>query len=181
MTVAGAQPDHDEVVIWAPQRAVLTVVLGLPGIIVSASVFGFSISGLVDVSLAILVASCVGAAVVAVRVAGWGWFAAQRSVAVSGEKLLVRHRSTTVGEIAWADVASIKLICGDTLLRMTLSFIWIDADFPRIIATPKDQWAGSSSLPPLLALVPGERDRLKKALAASCSQRSIPFEADARH
>jgi hypothetical protein len=161
--------------VWAARRTTATVGLGLPGIIVSAGLTGFLATMFFDVSAAMAIAVTVAVIVVALRVFAWTQLVARRAVAVSDTHLAVRRGAKILNQMPWTDIASVRLIPGNSRLRMMFDIFSDDADFPYILARPTDVWDVRGPFPPLLAVLPAELQRLESALEEACAARSVPF------
>lgn len=166
--------------IWAPQRVLLSVLVALPSAAVSVAVSVVVISGLFEVSKAVVVLVTIAAVVVAGRVVTWVVFAGRRSVAVSPTSLVIRRGARIERQMAWKDIASVQLSRGDSLAALVLDVTSDGSDFPTIVAMPAGTWDVRRGFPGLLAFLPAEFRRLSVALEAACGERSVPFSIEQR-
>lgn len=152
--------------------------LGLPGIVASAALTGFLATIIFDASMALTITLTAGSIIILLRVVTWARFVARRAVVASDTHLAVRRGTKTLAQMSWADIGSVKLIRGDSLLRMTFDITSAEANFPYILAKPTDVWDVRGSFPPLLAVLPGELQRLETALKDACAARALSFSVE---
>ncbi|MBC7596741.1 MAG: hypothetical protein H7288_22920 [Kineosporiaceae bacterium] len=170
-------------IIFAARKIPFTVLLALPGLIASAACTGLLATFFFNLSTAVVIAlaAAVGGVISLSRVLVWTRLVAPRVLATSETHLAVRRGKKTLTEMPWADIDSVRLIRGDSLLRMTFDFISDDADFPQVVAKSSDVWDDRGFFPPLLVVLPKEFERLESALRDACAPRELPFSVADDH
>lgn len=166
------------VAIWSTQRTVSSILVGVPGIVLSSIFLGLLATILTDdASTSLAVLGGVATVTFIARVSWW-FHSSRREVVVSARRLAVRRGGKVTADCMWAETASIHVLRGDSIPRLLLDVTATDADFPCFEATPRDRWALALRSPGLLAILPSEYQRLTAALGEQCRLRSIPFTAE---
>lgn len=164
--------------IWSAQRTLSSILVGLPGILLSSVFLGLLATVLVDdTSTSFAVTGGVAAFTFFARVSWW-FHSSRREIVVSERRLAVRRGGKMTADCVWAETASIHLLRGDSIARLLFDVTATDADFPCIQPTSRDRWAVDPRSPGLLAILPSEYRRLTAALDEQCQLRSIPFTAE---
>jgi hypothetical protein len=177
------EPDLDAepevfVPVWSAQRTLSSILVGVPGILLSSVFLGLLATILFnDTSVSLAVIGGVAAVTFIARVSWW-LHSSKREVVVSEHRLAVRRGGKVTAHFLWAETASVDLLRGDSMVRLVFDFMSSDADFPCIQPISRDRWAVDPRSPGLLAILPSEYRRLAAALDEQCQLRSIPFTAE---
>lgn len=162
--------------VWQSGQRVLTVLLGLPGIVISVAAAGVFVSALVDEPGKYLAAVLtVGMLIIVSRVVLWRYSVGERHARFSADELSVERRGKVLESVRFEDIERVHLDDARPLWKVWDDFVGGGTDFAVITVSRRGTWQDDLSMPGLLAMTKQDASSLRDFLASNCAERGIEF------
>lgn len=162
--------------VWQPGQRVLTVLLGLPGMVISVAAACVFLLVLIDESGKYLAAVlAVGMLIIVSRVVLWRYSVGERNARFSADELIVERRGKVLESARFEDIERVHLDDARPLWKVWDDFVGGGTDFAVITVSRCGTWQDDLLMPGLLAMTKQDASSLRDFLASNCAERGIEF------